>query len=137
MYACMKGMVVVLYVREYVCYQGSCHIPATYMEKVLLGFSWHMYCADFIENALFKRSGDICLPPLFSLLLGELLVHKSDSDCFISRLLCRSSDSCYNPSLVTVGYQLRVLRFLPLCVLDLLIWYIHVVLLHHCNINAL
>ena len=47
-----------------VCYHASCYIPCLYIEhRVPLGFLWHfqhMYCVDFIENALFKSSGDIC-----------------------------------------------------------------------------
>ena len=51
---------------------------------------------------------------------------KRDSNGFFSRrLVCRSSDSSYNStdlSLVTVDYQLRFLP-LTLCVLNLLIWH--------------
>ena len=47
-----------------VCYLSNCHILGLHIEnKVPLGFSWqsqHMYCVDFVENALFKSSGDIC-----------------------------------------------------------------------------
>ena len=34
----------------------------TYIEiRVLLGFLWYLQdCVDFVENALFKNSGDIC-----------------------------------------------------------------------------
>ena len=46
----------------------------------------------------------------------ELLIDKSDSDGFISRLVvCSSSDSSYNmtdSSLISVGYQLRFLALL-------------------------
>ena len=52
-----------------------------------------MYCVDFVENALFK-SGDICLPPLPSLLLSA---DKRDSNGFFLRKpVCRTSDSFYN-----------------------------------------
>ena len=56
-----------------VCYQPSCHIPHLYVESwVSLGFLCYfqcMYyvqmehlviCVDFMENALFKISGEIC-----------------------------------------------------------------------------
>ena len=46
-----------------VCYRASCYIPVLYVEnKIPLGFSsyiQYMHCVDFIENALFKNSGDI------------------------------------------------------------------------------
>ena len=55
-----------------VCYCASCYIPRLYVEKkVLLGFLWHfqdMHCVAFVENTLFKSSGDtkfadnLCLP---------------------------------------------------------------------------
>ena len=52
---------------------------------------------DFVENALFKSSGDICSPPLPSF-LDKLTMDKQDSDGFISRrIVCRTS------------YQLRFL----------------------------
>ena len=38
---------------------------------------------EFIENALFKSSGEICWSPLPSSLLDELLLDKRDSDGFI------------------------------------------------------
>ena len=45
-----------------VCYHTSCYIPGLYdANKVPLGFLWHlqgMNCVDFIENALFKSSGN-------------------------------------------------------------------------------
>ena len=53
-------------------------------------------CVDFVENALFRSQGDICLP---SLLLDRLSMGKRDSDGFFSRRLvctCRSSDRSYN-----------------------------------------
>ena len=74
-----------------------------------------------------------------SLLLIELSVDESDSNCLISRrLVCRSSDSSYNltdSSLVTVGYQLRFWLYF---VLDLLIWHardtiMQSVLVHSCG----
>ena len=47
-----------------VCYHTSCYIPHLYIDiKVPLGFLWRFqdtHCVDFIENALFKSSGDIC-----------------------------------------------------------------------------
>ena len=48
-----------------ICYYTSCYIPHLYtcVEKsVSLSFLWHfqdIYCANFIENALLKFSGDI------------------------------------------------------------------------------
>ena len=45
-----------------------------------------MHCVvDFIENARVKISGNICWPPLPSLLLDEFLMNKWDSDDFFSR----------------------------------------------------
>ena len=45
-------------------YRASCYIPHLYVEsRVPLGFlccSQRIYCVDFIENALFKSSGEIC-----------------------------------------------------------------------------
>jgi hypothetical protein len=45
-------------------YQANCHKLGSYVEnKVPLGFPWQsqrMYCVDFVENVLFKSSGDIC-----------------------------------------------------------------------------
>ena len=44
-----------------VYYHASCHIPRLYI--VPLSFLWRsqdMYCVGFVENALFKSSGDIC-----------------------------------------------------------------------------
>jgi hypothetical protein len=47
-----------------VCYHFNYHILGLYVEnKVLLGFSWqfqYVICVDFVENTLFKSSGDIC-----------------------------------------------------------------------------
>ena len=47
-----------------VWYHASCYIPGLYdANKVPLGFLWHfqgMYCVNFIANASFKSSGDIC-----------------------------------------------------------------------------
>ena len=46
----------------------SCYIPHLYVEiKVPLSFLCyflHMHCVDFVENALFRNSGDISQPPL-------------------------------------------------------------------------
>ena len=43
---------------------ASCHIPRLYVEnKVTLSFLWRsqdMLCVDFVENALYKSSGDNC-----------------------------------------------------------------------------
>jgi hypothetical protein len=44
-----------------------------------------MNCVDFVENALFKKSGDIHCPPLPSSLLDELSTDERDSNCFLSR----------------------------------------------------
>ncbi len=96
----MKHAILILspYESPLVCYQANCHILGLYIEnKVPLGFSWQfqcMYCVNFIKNALFKSSGDICWPPLPSSLLGELSIDERDSDRFISILVVsRSSDS--------------------------------------------
>ena len=49
-----------------VCYRANwyIHVPRLYAgNKVLVGFLWrfqHMHCVPFVENALFKSSGDIC-----------------------------------------------------------------------------
>ena len=47
-----------------VCYHASCYIPCLYVENTVpLSFlqrSQDMHCVDFVENALFKSSGDIC-----------------------------------------------------------------------------
>ena len=86
-----------------------------------------MHCVDFVENTLFKSSGDIFWPPLPSSLLDKLSMDKRDSNGFVSwRLVCRCSDSSYNladSSLVTVDYQLCFLPLTSLCVLNLLIWH--------------
>ena len=62
--ACARVTVVVLSVCVCACYQARCFIPRLYFEsKVTLGFlccSQGMYYVDFIENALFKSSGEIC-----------------------------------------------------------------------------
>ena len=63
--ACAERVtVVVLRVCLCVCYLSNCHILGLYVEnKVLLGFprqSQRMYCVNFVENALFKSSLDIC-----------------------------------------------------------------------------
>ena len=66
--ACTRVTVVVLCVclsvRLSVCYRASGYIPRLYVEnKVPLGFLWcfqDMQCVAFVENALFKSSGDIC-----------------------------------------------------------------------------
>ena len=59
--ACAERVTVVVLC---VCYLSNCHILGLYVEnKVLLGFprqSQCMYCVNFVENALFKSSGDIC-----------------------------------------------------------------------------
>jgi hypothetical protein len=73
-----------------VCYHSNCHILGLNVEnKVPLGFSWQsqcMYCTcvDFIENASFKTSGDICWSPPPSSLRDELSIDETDSDWFIS-----------------------------------------------------
>ena len=62
--ACARITVVVLSVCVCVCYRASCYIPRLYVEnRVPLGFlccSPRMHRVDFIENALFKSSGEIC-----------------------------------------------------------------------------
>ena len=45
-----------------VCYHACCYVPGAH-GKVPLGFLWYfqdMNCVDFVENAIFKSSGDIC-----------------------------------------------------------------------------
>ena len=60
-----------------VCYRASCYIPRLYVEiQVSLGFlcwSSRMYCVDFVENALFKSSGEICWSPRCFLASGWTL----------------------------------------------------------------
>ena len=68
--ACARITVVVLCVCVCVCVcvsvtkLAAIYIPGLYVKnKMPLGFPWHfqgMYCVDFVENALFKSSGDIC-----------------------------------------------------------------------------
>ena len=84
-----------------VCYRAYCYIPRLYFKsRVPLGFlccSQCICCVDFVENALFKSSGQICWSPLPSSLLDELLMDKRNSYGFFSRrLVCRTSDSSYN-----------------------------------------
>ena len=119
--ACVRVTVVVvcvcLCVCVCVCYHTSCYIPHLRVEnKVPLGFLWWFqdnHCVAFVENALFRSSGNICWPPLPSSLLDKFLIDKRDSDGFFSwRLVSRSSDRSYNSndlSLVIVNCQLRLL----------------------------
>ena len=90
-------------------------LAATYLGlyKVPLDFFWHfhdMYCAGFVENTLFKSSGNFYW---WFLTTSQWI---RDGDRFISsRLAYRYSNSSYNwteSSLVTVGYQLRFLALL-------------------------
>ena len=82
-------------VYECVCYYAwyaSCYIPCLYVENIKAPLSFlchflHMYCVDFIKNALFRSSGNICWQPLPSLLLDRLLKDKRDSDGFVSTWL--------------------------------------------------
>ena len=100
-------------------YHTNCYIPHLYVEiKVALSFLCHflhMYCVDFIENTLFRSYGDICWPPLPSLLFDRLSMNKTDSVGLFSRwLVCRFSDRSYNSngrSLVTVNCQLSFLTW--------------------------
>ena len=106
------------------------YVPRLHVEnRVPLGFLCHsqrVYCVDFVENALFKSSGEIYWSPLPSSLLYELLMEKTNSDgLFLRRLACRTSDGSYNStdsSLATVDYQQS---FLALCVAKLLIRHVH------------
>ena len=62
--ACTRVTVVILCVCVSFCYLASCYIPCLYVEsRVPLGFlccSQRMYCVDFVKNALFNSSGEIC-----------------------------------------------------------------------------
>ena len=95
-----------------VCYHTSCYIRWK-QGAVRLSMAFSIY-ALYVENALFKSSGDICWPPLPSSLLDELSMYKRDSDGFFSRrLVCRYSDSSYNLTDLTLVID-HWLRFLPL-----------------------
>ena len=127
----VRVTVVVLCVCVSVCYRASGYIPHFHVEnKTPLGFLWRfqdMHCVAFVENALFKSSGDICWPPLPSSLLEELSIDIRDSGGFFSRrLVCRSSDRSYNltdSSLVIVNCQLRFLPWTFFSCIILLIWH--------------
>ena len=114
-----------------VCYHASCYILRLYVENTVpLSFLWrsqHMYCVDFVENALFKSSGDICWSPAFFASCDELSANKGDIDGFFSRrLVSRSSDRSFNStdsSLNTVNCQLAWLGSLTSRVLILLTWH--------------
>ena len=121
---------VCVYVCVCVCYHASCYISRLYNEiKVSLGFIWRfqdMHCVAFVENASFKSFGDICRPPLPSLLLDKLSMDKIDIDgSFSRRVVCRSSDRSYystDSTLVIVNCQTMLLA------LNFLYVYCHVVL---------
>ena len=95
--ACSRVTVVVIacsYVCVCVCacvyYHASCYTPRLYVEnKVPLSFlcRFHMYSEDFIENALFKSSGNICWLSLPSLLLDRRLMVKRALNVESSQLL--------------------------------------------------
>ena len=74
--ACTRVTVVILCVCLCVYYHTNCYIPRLYVEiKVALNFLCHflhMQCVHFVENALFRSYGDICWPPLPSLLFDRL-----------------------------------------------------------------
>ena len=120
-HACARVTVVILWVSEWVCvcYHASCHIPRLYVEnQVSISFLWrfpHMHYVDFIENALFRSSCDICWPAQLSSLLNRLSMEITNSDDFFSRwLVCRSSDRSYNStgwSLIIVNCQLSFLTW--------------------------
>ncbi len=105
-----------------VCYHSNCHILGSYVEnKVPLGFSWQiifqlMICVDFVENALFKRWSPLPLIASWWALnwwKGQRsLYFKISSE--ISSTVCRSSDSSFESSLLTIDYQLRYLALLSL-----------------------
>ena len=85
---------------ECVCYHASCYSPRLYVEniKALLSFLCHLvhvYCVNFIENTLFRNYGNICWPPLPSLLLDGLLKDKKRQWClcFNMTIVCRSVTS--------------------------------------------
>ena len=121
---------------EYVCYHASCHIPDLYIEnEVPLGFLWYLY-VDFVKSTLFKSSGDICWPPQRFSFLDKLSVDEKDSDHFISILVAfSSSDSSYNLTVVTVGYQQCFLALPCTRSADLACtWHLHaIVLVYSCG----
>ena len=69
-----------------------------------------MHYVDFVENALFKSSGDIFWPPWPSSLLIELSLDERDSSFLrkqIRPVICSSYNSTDSSQVtVTVGYQL-------------------------------
>ena len=98
---------------ECVCYHASCYSPRLYVEniKALLSFLCHLvhvYCVNFIENTLFRNSGNICWPPLPSLLLDGLLKDKKRQWClcFNMTIVCRSS----NKSFILTGSSLDMVN---------------------------
>ena len=121
---CVHACVCVLCVCvcECVCYHASCYIPRLYVENIKAPLSFlcnflHMYCVDFIENALFRSSSNICWPPLPSLLLDRLLMDKRESGwlCFNMIIVCRSRDKSYN----LTGSSLDMVKFMSAMLLDL------------------
>ena len=86
-----------------------------------------MYCVTFVENALFKRSSDICQRSLPSSLLDELSMDKRDSNGFLSRrLVCRSGDRSYNSTNSSLSHSRLSTTLLALKFdLNLLIWHTH------------
>ena len=93
--------------------------------------SVYMYCVDFVENTLFKSSGESCWLPLPSSLLNELSMDKRDSNgFFLRRLACRTNNRSYtfnstDSSLVTVDYQQSFLVIFLCCLAKLLIGHVH------------
>ena len=110
-----------------VCCRANCYIRRLFVEsRVPLSFlCWfqHTYCVGFIENVLFESFGDICWQPLPSPLLDQLSMDNSDNSGFFSRrLVCRTIDSSYDSSPVTVDYQ----QSFWLCVAKLLTRHAHI-----------
>ena len=133
---CLRVTVVILCVCVSVClsYRASCYIPHLSWKSGALGFlccSQHMCCVHFVENILFKSSGEVCWSHLPSSLLDEFLMDKRDSDgFFLRRLACRTNNRSYtfnstDSSLVTVDYQQSFLAIFLCCVAKLLIGHVH------------
>ena len=113
-----------------VCYHPSCYIPRLCVENTVpLTFLWRsqdIYCVDFVENTLFKSSGDICWSSaFFASVANSRWTKETAMASFLRRLVSRSSDRSFNlidSSLNTVNCQVAWLG-LTSCVLVLLTWH--------------